>query len=399
MILDRLRVLDLSGITAGGRTTQLLGDFGADVIKVESPHRPDPFRHWSGVTGETGQGDLGSPPFRVVGRNKRGITLDLKDPAGVAAFGRLVAGADLVVENFRRGVLERLGIGFATLRAWNPTVVLLSISSQGDGGPERDYVSFGGTLEALGGLMSVTGYGPDEPVWTTSKVNFPDQAVALLAPGLAVAAVLRSRRERRALHIDLSQRETVISLLGELVVEASLTGRTPRPTGNLAPGETTFCVPTAGTDEWCVISLFTDRDWERLTEVTGRGDLRTDPRFADGDARRAHVAQLVAEVAGWTRERDKSKAMAELQAAGVPAAEVLRGWELESRAAERGEPFHVPVPTSDGGTEQQLSWPFTIDGPGQPRIRRRAPHVGEHTDEVLAGTGQPTTTDTPGSTG
>jgi crotonobetainyl-CoA:carnitine CoA-transferase CaiB-like acyl-CoA transferase len=385
--LDGLTVVDLGTITAGGRTTQFLADFGATVIKVEGPTRPDPFRHWSGVTGEAGAGDLASPPFRVVGRDKSAVAVDLKHPDGRAVMRRLVEDADLVVENFRRGVMERLGLGFDTLTRWNPRVCLLSISSQGADGPERDYVSFGGTLEALGGMMAVTGYGPAEPTWTTSKVNHPDQAVALLAPGLALWSVLAARRRGEGVHVDLAQRETVIALIGELVTMASLTGVAPVAAGNLAPGEVGLCLPARGSDEWVAVSLTGDAQWHRLASVAGRPELVADPRFATHAARRTHHAELVRELAGWSRTHGKADLMRALQRRGVPAAAVLRAWELETEREARGEPLHVPVPTFAGEPENQVSWPFTIDGDAQPAIRRRAPRVGEDTVDVLRGLG------------
>lgn len=381
--LAGLTVVDLGTITAGGRTSQFLADFGATVIKVEGPRRPDPFRHWSGVTGEAGAGDLASPPFRVVGRNKESVAIDLKHPEGIAVMRRLVEEADLVVENFRRGVMENLGLGFDTLSSWNPRISLLSISSQGADGPERDYVSFGGTLEALGGMMAVTGYGPAEPTWTTSKVNYPDQAVSLLAPGLALWSVLVARRRGRGVHIDLAQRETVVALLGELVTLASLTGTAPVAAGNLAPGETGLCLPARGSDEWVAVSLTEEAQWRSLAAAAGRPELTADERFATPAARRAHHAELARELAGWSRQHDKMDLMRTLQRAGVPAAAVLRAWEVEREQESRGDPLHVPVPTFDGEPETQVSWPFTIDGDAQPAIYRRAPRVGEDTVKVL----------------
>lgn len=382
-MLSSLRVLDLSGITAGGRTTQLLADHGADVIKVEGPRRPDPFRHWTGVTGESGAGDLDNPSFVVVGRGKRGVAVDLKDPRGVDVFRRLVKTADLVVENFRRGVMERLGIGFDRLLAWNPRVALLSISSQGDSGPERDYVSFGGTLEALGGLMSVTGYGPEEPVWTTSKVNFPDQLVALVAPGLALAAVMRSREQGRGIHIDLSQRETVVSLLGSQVVETSLSGRAPTPQGNAEHDELTLCLPAAGDDEWCVVSVRNATQWRRLVQELGVGEDVAIPLVGPGGWHSIDRDRAVDLLSDRTSTLSKAELMRRLQTAGLSAAEVLRASELESRAVQRGESFEADVPAPNGGLERQLSWPFLITPSPHPAVRRRAPHVGEHDCEVL----------------
>lgn len=379
-ILKGLRVLDMTAITAGGRTTQILADYGADVIKIESPTRPDPFRHWSNVTGEVGSGDLSSPPFRVVGRNKRGIAIDLKDERGVEVMRRLVETADLVVENFRRGVMERLGIGFEQLRRWHPAIALVSISSQGDSGPERDNVSFGGTLEALSGLMSVTGYGPAQPLWTTSKVNYPDQVVALLGPGLALWTVLQCRATGRGMHIDLSQRELSTSLLGDLIAESSISGHPARAHANTGAEFVTACCPCAGDDEWLVITLRSAAEAKALSTATG-----VNVGYAQGSQEeRQRCAENVARaVSAWSSARDKGTAMRELQQAGVPAAAVLRAWELSGEEEQRGESFHVPVPTEDG-EEMQVSWPFEMHGQDQPRIIRRAPHLGEHTAAVMA---------------
>jgi crotonobetainyl-CoA:carnitine CoA-transferase CaiB-like acyl-CoA transferase len=381
--LDGLNVVDLGTITAGGRTSQLLGDFGASVVKVEGPDRPDPFRHWSGVTGESGAGDLASPPFRVVGRNKASVAIDLKHTEGRALMRRLIEGADLVVENFRRGVMERLGLGFDALASWNPRISLISISSQGADGPERDYVSFGGTLEALSGMMAVTGYGPAEPTWTTAKVNYPDQAIALLAPGLALWSVLVARRRGRGLHVDLAQRETVVALIGELVTMASQTGVAPAAAGNQAPGEVGLCLPALGNDEWIAITLTDDIQWRSLAVVAERPELVVDERFTTHAARRDHHAELARELTGWSRTHRKADLMRALQRRGVPAAAVLRAWEVENDQQARGEPLHVPVPTIAGEPESQVSWPFSIDGQAQPAIRRRAPRVGEDTVDVL----------------
>lgn len=382
-ILGGVRVLDLSGITAGGRTTQLLGDVGADVIKIEAPLRPDPFRHWSGVTGEAGSGDLDNPPFRVVGRNKRGLSIDLKSDRGRDLFRCFVVGADIVIENFRRGVMEKLGIGFETLREWNDRIVLLSISSQGGDGPESQYVSFGGTLEALGGQMSVTGYDAEHPTWTTSKVNYPDQMVALIAPGLAIEGLMRARSSGRGLHIDLSQRELVVSLLGERLAEAILADESPVPRGNQDPRGTTLMLRAKGQDEWVAVTIASELQWSGLLAVISLPALATDHRFRTDAERRVHVEELTVAVQSWSQCLDKFEAADQLQRVGVPAAPVLRAWELEGQAHERDESFHVDVPTAAGGTERQVSWPFTLSGGPEPRIRRRAHHVGEQTRELL----------------
>lgn len=376
-LLDGLRVLDLSGITAGGRTTQLLADHGAVVVKVEAASRPDPFRSWSGVTGTSGLGDLDSPPFRVANRNKRGVAIDLKTAEGHRLLGELVARSDIVVENFRRGVMQRLGLGMDQLRAWNPEVVLMSITSQGEDGPESRNKSFGGTLEALGGLMAVTGYEDGPPVWSTSKVNYPDQVVALAAPGLALWAVEEARRTGRGLHLELAQRELVTALLGGEVLHASLTGRGPARSGNRSATSVDVVRPCAGEDEWVVLSLSGAQEHHALASVVGLDGLADDPGAA-GEGRLP--AALEHALTTWCAARSRDAAAKELSAAGLVAAPVRRAAEV----AEDGR-WHLPVPVPGrGAAELQMTWPFTIDGLAPPTVRTPAPHLGQHTREVLA---------------
>lgn len=389
-VLAGLKVLDLSSITAGGRSTQLLADFGAEVVKLEAAVRPDPFRHWSVVTGAAELGDLASPPFRVVGRNKRGVAVDLKDPRGREICRRLVAWADLVVENFRRGVLDRLGLDFETLRGWNERIVLLSMSSQGSTGPDAGYISFGVTLEALGGLMALTGYDPDTPVWSTPKVNYPDQVVSLLAPGLGVWGVTRSRRTGRGTWIDLSQRETVTALLGEYLVHVSATGQPPLPEGNRGRDGLELLCRCAGEDEWLALSITTDRQWAALCDLIARPELRTDRNLATASARAGREPEVTDLVQQWTLRHDKRAAMWQLQQQRIPAAAVLRASELAAEDADRGESFHVRAPRPDHtGDEAQVGWPFQLTPGGRPSVRLPPPHLGEHTREVLAELGYP----------
>jgi crotonobetainyl-CoA:carnitine CoA-transferase CaiB-like acyl-CoA transferase len=372
-ILAGIKVVDLSGITAGARTTQQLGDFGADVIKVESKSRFDPFRVWRAVTGTVGTGDLASHPFRVANRNKRDVTIDLKTEEGLQAFRRLVEWGDLVVENFARGVMERLRISFDQLRAWNPAIVLLSISSQGNDGPDARYVSFGGTLEALGGLMSVTGYDALSPTWSTNKLNYPDQLVSALAPGLAVHAVREARQTGRGQWVDLAQRESVIALLGPDIAADAATGRQSGPSGDRGPAGDGLCCRCAGEDQWLAVSVPDDATWTRACAVIGaEPGVRPSPD------------EMEAAVGAWSQTLDKVTAMRLLQAGGVPAAALLSSPEITHEAAGLGESLLVDVPTADGGAERQMRWPFDIEPGGRPSIRMRAPHLGEHTAEVLA---------------
>ncbi len=211
--LSGVRVLDLGVLTAGAGTSSLLADLGAEVLKIESTARPDMFRFWAGSDD--------SPLFHFSNRSKLGVDLNLKEPDQREAFLELVAGADAVIENFRRGVLERLDLGFDTLRAVNPRIVLGSVSGQGLDGPRADHTTFGSTLEALCGFSALT-VGPDGvPSISGANLNFPDQTVCLFAGAVIAAAITRSRTTGTAFHLDISQRDVAVSACGPVIEQAA----------------------------------------------------------------------------------------------------------------------------------------------------------------------------------
>ncbi|KQX38108.1 hypothetical protein ASD04_10795 [Devosia sp. Root436] len=222
--LAGIRVLDLGIVTAGAATSGVLADLGAEVIKIEGPTYIDPFRDWQG----TGDGDWWeqSPPYRATNRNKKSACLDLKSPRGRDLFLQLVGLSDVVVENFRVGVLDKLGIGFETLRQANPRIVLASLSSQGATGPGAGNVSFGSTLEASSGLAHLTRYPGGKPQITGRALNYPDQIVSMFAAGAVMAALVERQRTGQGVHIDLAQRELSSFFVGEAFI-AALDGALP----------------------------------------------------------------------------------------------------------------------------------------------------------------------------
>ena len=227
--LAGVRVLDFGLLTAGANTSAMLADLGADVLKIESGAYLDPFR----VVGKPDSDDgwwNRSPQFRFTNRNKRGLALNLKDPEGQRVIRELAAHCDVVVENFRRGVLDRAGLGYAALKEINPRIVFAAISSQGDTGPERMNVSFGSTLDATSGIASLTGYEGEEPRISGMDVNYPDQIVSLFATGIVIAAVMEARRSGTGAFLDFSQREVASFTLGEEILAASAD-----PTRRLGP--------------------------------------------------------------------------------------------------------------------------------------------------------------------
>jgi crotonobetainyl-CoA:carnitine CoA-transferase CaiB-like acyl-CoA transferase len=348
------RVLDLGIITAGAATSALLADLGADVIKLESPSYRDPFRAWTDPS--PGGGEL-APFFRFTNRGKRGISLDLKQPEGRAAFLRLVAHSDIVVENFRRGVLDRLGIGYPVLKAANDRIILASISSQGETGPTADYVSFGSTLEAVGGLASLTGYAEGPPVLSGKEVNLPDQNIAIFAAGMIATAWLARRRNGLGVHLDLAQRELTSFMVGEAFAAPTDRART----GNAqAPYALQDCV-RAGDGKWFALSV-------------GREQLAAFDRvigLIEGD----RPAGLTV----WAAAYSAQDAVAALGGAGIAAAPVLDG---RGMLAERGRLWSGAMAV-DPQAGPLKGFPFQLDGTPL-RIDGGAPAIGADTASVLA---------------
>jgi crotonobetainyl-CoA:carnitine CoA-transferase CaiB-like acyl-CoA transferase len=387
LALDHIRVADLGIITAGAATTQMLADFGADVIKVESSTYADPFRQWTQVAvKQDGPPDLNSsPPFQTVNRNKRGVSIDLKKPQGREAFLRLVAVSDVVVENFRRGVMERLGLSFEDLRAVKSDIVLVSLTSQGLTGPESGYISFGSTLDALGGLMSVTGYDEKTPRWSGSNVNYPDQLVSFIAPGVILAALRQRDLTGEAIHVDLSQRESVTSVMGEAVLDYSTTGRVARPQGNRDRVRAPQGVyPCRGHEQWLALSVTDDEQWTALCRVLDLPILAGDEGLRTAPVRKAKHDAIDKQIAAATAGHDKDELAARLLQAGVPASAVLDAGEvLESpQLAALGffqdsAPGSFPTHRQRGFAAELRATPGTI--------RRPAPRLGEHTREILSG--------------
>lgn len=353
--LAGLRVLDLGIITAGAATSAILADAGAEVIKIESARYPDPFRAWSAAT--AGGTEATSPVFEFTNRNKLGIGVDLKTEAGRQIFLDLVVEADIVVENFRRGVMESLGIGWESLRARNPSLVMASISSQGETGPDREYVSYGSTLEATGGLAALTGYAGGPPVITGRHVNYPDQIVSIFAMGMIVAAVLNAKRTGDGARLDISQRDVTTFLLSETVAAVTAAaggkGGPSLRRGNEHPsGGARACAKT----------------------IDGRWIALEVPRGADVDfdvAVRKASALTMEEALVWA------------ESAGISAAPALNGASvLRIARGEAGKPAVGCALAQDPGGRLVKGFPF------QSRrtpfaIRNRAPALGADTETVL----------------
>ncbi len=343
------RVLDLGIITAGAATSALLADLGAEVIKLESPGYRDPFRFWHGDDGGV---DADLPTFfRYTNRNKSGASLDLKQEAGRDAFLRLVAQSDVVVENFRRGVMARLRIDYPALQAVNGALIFASLSSQGETGPDANYVSYGTTLEAMAGLAWLTGYADGDPVVSGKDLNYPDQVVAIFAAGMVAAAWLKRRRTGQGAHLDLSQRELTAFLAGEAFVKPP----EPPRRGNAEAG-------------YALQECFRARD--------GWIGLSVPPEQLSA------LATLGPDPAGWICAMCREEAVRVLAAKGIAAAPVLDGAEV---LAGRGTLWRDALAE---GPQGRLAKGFPFQLRHAPlTIFSDAPHIGADTARVLGEVG------------
>ncbi len=383
--LAGVRVLDMGQFWAAPNAGRAWADAGAEVIKVESLHRPDPLRIQA--RGIYPDHDAGNDHWNRSGmvnernRNKLGIAIDLQHERGKELFLELVKVSDAVSQNYSAGVLPRLGLGYDALSAVNPRVILLSIMSQGLTGPESAYVSYGPNLEQLGGISHLSGY-PDDP---DSSVGFalPDPLGGAVA-ALALMAALRHREESGAgMHIDLSQREAATLVIGDAVVEQSLTDEEPPRLGNHERGRLpSQCYPCAGDDQWVAISIGSDHEWAALCAAMDRPEAANDERFATIVARSRHRDEVDRLVGGWTAKHDKQELMADLQSRGVTAGAVLNPRELFRDAHLRERGFWESVTDYSAGPQEYYGRPMRFSATPY-GTRTPTPQLGQHTRQVL----------------
>jgi crotonobetainyl-CoA:carnitine CoA-transferase CaiB-like acyl-CoA transferase len=391
LALAGLRILDLTQVAVGPYATLLLGFMGAEVIKVESCARMDisrgPARPTPHGDGLYPGGDPGERPWNRAGHyvhrngNKLSLTLDLATAHGKALLLKLVTISDVLIENYRASVMDRLGLGYAVLAQANPQLIYVKISSQGATGPEKDYGSLGSTLEQTAGLASVTGYADGLPLMTNE--TYPDPVVGILAVGVLMAALRRRRQTGQGTFVDLSQREVTVSMLGEYVLDYSATGRVPAPMGNRHPLRVPQGVyPCQGDDMWVAISVGADNEWQGLCQAIGQPHLTQDPRFATVLARHHHQTELDQILTAWTQEREHYQAMHLLQAHGVPAGAVLKGGEILVDPHLEARGFWDVVNNPEAGPYRQVSTPWHLSkSPRRPTSP--SPSLGEHNHYVL----------------
>lgn len=376
MPLTGLTVLDLTRVLSGPFCTALLGDLGADVIKLEAPEGDS-------VRGQGAARDGLSWYFANFNRNKRAIRLDLRRPEGREVLARLIARADVLVENFRPGVLARMGFDAARLAALRPSLVTCSINGFGSTGPYRDRPAFDFIAQALSGFMSVNG-GPDDPP-LRSGVPISDLVAGLYAAIAILAAVQHARATGQGQAAEVSLTNGMVSMLAYVATNWFATGRVPPRSGNDHPIAAPYGLfPTR--DGELALAPADDAFFRRLADALGMPALKTDPLYATQAARVANRARINAIVGGVLAQQDTAHWVAVLNEAGVPCGPVHGVPEVFADPQVQAQEMAIDVPHPGHGLVRMLGFPIKLAAtPCQ--VRRPAPGLGEHTDEILSALG------------
>ncbi|HEX6069978.1 MAG TPA: CoA transferase [Longimicrobiaceae bacterium] len=376
--LEGIRVLDMSRVLAGPLCTMVLGDLGADVVKVEHPEGGDDTRRW-GPPWVEGAGGRESAYFLCCNRNKRSVTADLKSEGGRALARSLATAADVLIDNFAPGTLARWGLDHASLVADNPRLVSCTITGYGAEGPAAGRPGYDFTVQARAGWMAVTGEREGDPM----KVGF---ALADVLTGqnaaIAILAALREReRSGRGQSIEVTLLDSAVAGLVN-VAQAALAGATPARYGNAHPAIVPY-QSFAAADRPLVIAVGNDGQWRRLCGVLGLNALADDPRFATNPARVENRGALIPLLAGRLAEQPATTWISELEAVDVPC-ELVQSVEEAMRDPALRERQGIWRMEGEGyGVVETIASPLRLERT-PPRLRRPAPALGEHTEEVRA---------------
>ena len=385
--LSGVRVLDLSRVLAGPWATQTLADLGAEVIKIERPGEGDDTRHWGPPFTTTTDGSKGDAAyFMCANRGKKSVALDIASPEGAEAVRRLAATCDVVVENFKTGGLAKYGLDYAGLSAVNPKLVYCSITGFGQDGPDAHRPGYDYMIQAMGGLMSITGQPDGAPGAEPMKVGVAvvDLFTGLYAANAILAALLHARATGEGQHVDIALFDVQAAVLANQATNFFVSGVAPTRMGNAHPNLAPY-QPFPCSDGMVVIAVGNDGQFRSLAGALGAAGLGADPRFVTNALRIEHRAALSAELSALTTGFDMKGLMAALEEAGVPCGPVNtvdqvfeepqavhRGLTVEQARADLAEPVRtVASPIRLSRT------PVVYDLP--------PPALGEHTDEILAG--------------
>jgi crotonobetainyl-CoA:carnitine CoA-transferase CaiB-like acyl-CoA transferase len=388
--LDGIRVVDCSTVLAGPYCTMVLGDLGADVIKVEPPDG-DATRHWGPPwVGDEAAGTRTAAYYLAINRNKRSLRLDLRQPAGREVLWRLLDGADLVVENFRVGGFGRLGFTDEALRARNPGLVHVAISGYGTTGPDAAKPGYDFVIQAVSGLMSITGEPEGRPLKVGVAIS--DVVTGLFAAIGALGSLLARERMTNTEaaagagpRVDVSLLESSLALLVNQAQNAFVTGQAPRRRGNAHPSIVPYeTFPTA--DGQVAVGVGSQRQWASLCEVIGRSELARDQRFVTNERRVEHRAELIPLLAAAFAAAPSATWLDRLDGARIPCGPILDVAEAFATPQAQARGARVAVRHERLGAVDQVASPIRLDGETA-AVRAAPPLLGEHSREILSEAG------------
>ena len=376
--LAGIRVLDLSRVLAGPWCTQLLADLGAEVIKIERPGAGDDTRHWGPPW--HGEGDSRvAAYFLSANRGKKSAAIDFAQPEGAALVRKLSEQSDIVVENFKVGGLKKFGLDAESLRAANPRLITASITGFGQDGPYAERAGYDYIIQAMGGLMSITGQPDGTPGGGPMRVGVAvvDLFTGLYTTVAILSALFRRERTGAGAHIDMALFDTQLAMLANQASNALVSGKDPPRQGNTHPNIVPY-QPFEAADKPLVIAVGNDRQFARLAELCGHPEWVSDDRFANNGARVANRSEMVRLVSGCIRKKSADEWFAQLEAAGIPAGPI----NTISQALSDVQAQHRQTVRTLAGMPTVGS-PVRIDG-DRADSNLPPPALGEHTAEVLA---------------
>jgi crotonobetainyl-CoA:carnitine CoA-transferase CaiB-like acyl-CoA transferase len=369
--LEGVRVLDLSRVLAGPYATMMLADLGADVLKIEHPERGDDTRHW-GPPFAGGE----SAYFLSVNRNKRSAGVNLKDPEALEKVKKLATNTDVVIENMRRGALEKLGLGYEALKELNPGIVYCSITGFGPG-PDEDRPGYDFLIQARGGIMGITGFPDGEP--TKVGVAIADMVCGLQAAMAVLAALHRRSATGEGARIEVPLFESQLSWLANRAQEYLVSGEDVGRLGNAHPSIVPYQTFDAS-DKKLALAVGNDAQFKNLCQAVGRPELAGNERFAENPDRVANREELVTILEEEFRKKTADEWVEEIRRAGVPCGPVNPLADVFSDGHVLGSGMLRDVKHPVAGTLEMLASPILVDGKRLP-IRRPPPTLGQHTEE------------------
>lgn len=373
--LSGLRVIELGQLIAGPFASKILAEFGADVIKIEPPKGGDPLRTWRLVHDGT------SVWWAAHARNKRSVTLDLRQPEGQEVIRKLAQDADILIENFRPGAMEKWGLGFKDLHAINPKLIMLRVSGYGQTGPYRDRPGFGVIGEAMGGLRYLSGEPGRPPVRVGVSIG---DTLSGLHGVIGVMMALRHREQQGGLgqEVDVALYESVFNMMESLLPEYSKFGVVRQPSGASMPGIVPTNAYLCQDGRYALIAGNGDSIYKRLMEAIGRADLAADPKLANNIGRAAHAELIDDAISAYTRQFSLDAVLEAMNTAGVPAGKSYDAADIANDPHYQARDMILEAALPDGSTVQVPGIvPKLSQTPGQ--VTRPAPELGQHTSEVL----------------